>query len=219
MSEVVELNNIQAELRLGQVENGNYTAIETTGFHRAVGESIAYRDEYPAILIVASGAAAPDSVGVTIGGVARQMYSFDGNNTQERLSGSFEIPHDYAYGKEIEVHVHFRPSTTGTGNVKWFFDYEKSGVNLSGATTIISPVEKTTISAICSIGTASQYAHYVFSIGNLPDTDYHIGEKIGFNIRRNPSDGDDTYGADVLLEQISLHVPVDTAGSRQVYVK
>lgn len=216
----IELSELNDDLDIGQVADGNYTTFEqSTGFMKANGDAIAYRDEYPAILVPASGSAAPDSVGATIGGVARQLYAFDGSNTEERLSGSFEIPHDYAYGEQIEVHIHFRPSTTGTGNVKWFFDYERSKVNLSGAVAPVVPEAKTTISAICNIATAGQYAHYVFSLGLLPDVDYHIGEKIGFNIRRTPNDGDDTYGSDALLEQIAIHIPVDTNGSRQRYVK
>ena len=29
----------------------------------------------------------------------------------------------------------------------------------------------------------------------------------------------DTYGADALFEQIAFHVPCDTSGSRQIYIK
>lgn len=46
-----------------------------------------------------------------------------------------------------------------------------------------------------------------------------LGGKIGFNLRRTPSDVRDTYGADVLFEQIALHVPCDMLGSRQIYIK
>lgn len=46
-----------------------------------------------------------------------------------------------------------------------------------------------------------------------------VNEVIGFNIRRTPSDSEDTYVADALLEQVALHIPVDTLGSRQIYTK
>ena len=42
---------------------------------------------------------------------------------------------------------------------------------------------------------------------------------INFNIRRNPADEQDTYAADVILEQVALHIKVDTLGSRQIYIK
>lgn len=197
----------------------NYTQFESDGTMVAKGNAHCFRDEYASLLIPASGAAAPDSVGATIGGVPRQLYSFDGNNTQEILSGSIEIPHDYMYGQPIEIHVHFRPSTANLGNVKWFFDYERSAVNMSGSLTPVLPVAKSTISAVAVIAAAGQYTHYVFSLGVLPDTNFVLGEKIGFNIRRTPNDAQDTYPDDVLLEQVAAHVPIDTLGSRQRYVK
>jgi len=171
-----------------------------------------YRDEYPAMVIPASGAAAPDDTAHTIGGVARTLRAFDGNATQEILSGSFEIPHDYQIGGAIEVHVHWRPSTTGTGTVIWYFDWEYSPPNAA-------PIPQTAKQVEINIASDKQYFHLLSTMGTLPQpsTPFAIGGKIGFNIRRTPTT--DTYGADALLEQISLHVPCDTLGSRQIYVK
>jgi len=171
-----------------------------------------YRDEYPAMVIPASGAAAPDEVAHTIGGVARTLRGFDGGNTQEILSGSFEIPHDYMIGEPIEVHVHWRPATTATGTVIWYFDYEYSPPNAA-------PIAQVTLQVEATIGANRQYYHLLNTFGNMPQpaTPFGIGGKIGFNIRRTPAN--DTFTGDALLEQISMHVPCDTAGSRQIYVK
>lgn len=198
--------------RFGTESEGDYTEFEDDGTMVAKGDAITYRDEYPSIIIPASGATAPDSVGHTIGGVARQFYGFDGNSTQEVLSGSFEIPHDYAYGLPIEIHIHWRPSTTGTGNVQWFFDWEYSPPQLA-------PISKTTLSIIENIDSNKQYWHLLSSFGEIPDLDFIIGGKIGFNLRRTPNGVADTYAADALLEQIALHIPIDTLGSRQRYIK
>lgn len=171
-----------------------------------------YRDEYPAMTIPASGAAAPDAVGHTIGGVARTLYAFDGNATQEILSGSIEIPHDYMIGAPIEVHLHWRPSTTGTGTVIWYFDYEYSPANAA-------PIAQTTLQVEHNIATNKQYFHLLDTFGNMPQpsTPFSLGGKIGFNIRRTPTT--DSYGGDALLEQVAIHVPCDTQGSRQIYIK
>jgi len=171
-----------------------------------------YRDEYPAMVIPASGAAAPDEVAHTIGGVLRTLRGFDGGNTQEILSGSFEIPHDYMIGQPIEVHVHWRPATTGTGTVIWYFDYEYSPPNAA-------PIAQVTMQVEATLGADRQYYHLLSTLGNMPQpaTPFAIGGKIGFNLRRTPTT--DTFTGDALLEQISLHVPCDTAGSRQIYVK
>ena len=171
-----------------------------------------WRDEYPAMLVAAGGAKAPDEVDITIGGVQRRMKSFDGINTEEILSGSIEIPHDYMVGQPIEMHVHWRPSTTGTGTVIWYLDYEYSPANAA-------PISQVTIQKEVTIDTNKQYHHLLTSFGNLPQpsTPFALGGKIGFNIRRTPTT--DSYGSDALLEQVAAHVPCDTHGSRQIYIK
>jgi hypothetical protein len=198
--------------KFGDLTNNNYSKFEDDGTLVAVGDAITHRDELPSYVLPVAGAAAPDSVAHTVGGVLRQFYGFDGGNTQEILSGSFEIPHDYAYGQPIEVHIHWRPSTTGIGNVKWFLDWEYSPPQGD-------PLPQTSIAVIHSLLTPQQYRHELISFGELPNLGYLLGGKIGFNLRRAPSDTQDTYADDALFEQIALHVPCDTLGSRQRYIK
>lgn len=171
-----------------------------------------YRDEYPAILLPAAGQAAPDVVVHTVGGVVRSFYGFDGGTTEERLGGSIEIPHDYMMGEQIEAHVHWRPATTGTGTVIWYFDWEYSPPDAA-------PIPQTTLSVEVTIASNKQYWHLLSTFGFLaePATPFSLGGKIGFNIRRTPTT--DTYAGDALLEQPSIHVPIDTLGSSQIYVK
>ncbi len=172
-----------------------------------------YRDEFPTLLVPAGGAAAPDQVSYTIGGIPTTRWSFDGGNTQETLSGSFEIPHDYQTGGDIEVHLHWLPSTNGGGAVEWFFDWVYLPINSA-------PVPKTTLSVVDIVSVNQQFYHKIKAIGLLPANGYTLGDKILFNIRRNPSGVNDTYtNQDAILEQIALHIPVDTFGSRQRYIK
>ena len=202
--------NIQVEKLLGNTDTDltvETSALKTLNFTEPV-----YRDEYPSSILPAGGSAEPDDVNVTIGGVYRRMYSFDGSSTEERLSGSFEIPHDYMYGEDIEVHIHVRPSTTGTGVFKFFFDWEHSPAQGD-------PAAQTALTLTHEITADEQYKHLIIAFGNLPDLGYQLGDKIGFNLRRHPTDAADTYTGDVLFEQIALHVPCDTQGSRQIYVK
>lgn len=203
---------------LGTDEIKTYTTtptdllITTGDFKTLVLSEPVWRDEYPAMLVPASGSAAPDAVGHTIGGVARTLYAFDGNATQEILSGSIEIPHDYMVGQPIEVHLHWRPSTTGTGTVIWYFDYEYSPANSA-------PISQTSLQVEYNIATNKQYFHLLDTFGNMPQpsTPFALGGKIGFNIRRTPTT--DSYAGDALLEQVAIHVPCDTQGSRQIYIK
>ena len=199
--------------QFGDQASGDFTEVEPNGFLEANGGAIAYRDEYPSHPWVAAGAqAAPDLANHTIGGVPRRVYTFDGNNTEERLSSSFEIPHDYAYCEPIEVHVHIRPTTNTAGDIKFFFDWEHSPAQ--GA-----PAAQTSLSMAMSVSINQQYFQLINALGDLPDLGFQLGDKIGFNIRRTPTDVEDTYPDDAILEQVALHVPVNTNGSRQRYVK
>jgi len=190
----------------------NYSSFEADWTYVANGDASCYRDEYPAILVPASWATAPDSVGATIWWVARQMYAFDWGATQERLSWSFEIPHDYMYWSVIEIHVHWRPNTTWSWAVKRFFDWEHSPAQLW-------PSAQTTISVVDTVVASTQYYHHIISLWVLPNLWYQIWDKIWFNLRRTPSDAQDTYAWDALLEQIAMHVQVDTLWSRARYSK
>ena len=188
---------------------------DTAGFHQ-----VRYRDEYVGgEWVDAAGAAAPDIVNVTIGGVATRMQAFDGNVTEEKKSNHFEIAHDLPIAKindgtyKIEWHVHMRPSTNNAGDVKWFMDWSYSPQE--GA-----PIAMTSLSCIKTINANEQYYHLLCGTElPVPVGGYEIGGIINFNLRRTPTDGDDTYGDDILLIKTALHVPTDGDGSRQRYVK
>lgn len=187
--------------------------------------STRYRDEYVGgVWLTPTGAAAPDVVNVTIGGVATQKYAFDGGTIEERLANSFEIPHDMSIidvnngTLKIEWHVHFRPSTIGSGDVKWFFDYCYTPPPVNG--TVFAPIPQTSLSAIKSITANTEYYQYIVGAElPVPLGGFELGGIITFNLRRTPTDSEDTYAADALLIKSALHVPTDGRGSRQRYIK
>lgn len=173
-----------------------------------------WRDEFPGgTWVPAAALAAPDLENYTIFGVNTRKYAFNGTTTEELLSNTFEVPHDYTTGGLIEVHVHWRPSTTDTGTVSWHFDWNHSPVNSMPAT-------QSGLSCSYYISSDKQYWHLITSFGFLPSTNtYTLGDLICFSIRRTPTNADDTYEADVILEQVALHVPVNMFGSRNIYSK
>lgn len=208
-------------LKIGDVAGGDYTEFEADGFAVAKGGAVAYRDEYPSqSWLPAGGKSAPDVADHTIGGIERRVYVFDGVATEEALSSCFEIPHDYMYGETIEVHMHFRPTTVDAGDVRFVFDWEHSGVNNSTVEGYNNPPSgQTQLVMVESVPSNKQYYHVVRAFGDLPDLGYKLGDKIGFTISRDPANAADTYPADVILEQVALHIPVDAKGSRERYVK
>jgi hypothetical protein len=201
-------------------QGGNYLNIEPNGFLAYKGITAAYRDEYPSSAWTsAGGAAAPDDVDATISGITYRLKSFDGATTEERWANGFEIAHDVFLDAinsgtlSIEVHIHSSPSNNNSGICEWWFDYCYLPVNAA-------PIAQASISIPVTITGNQQYYNMVQgAVLPKPSSNFNIGDKILFNMRRTPSGAGDTYGSDMLFLQCALHVPIDTMGSRQRYVK
>jgi hypothetical protein len=185
----------------------------TTGVEKTlVLDTPVYDDFLPSVSVLATGGASPDTTNHTIQGVIGSYYSFDGGATEERLTIKIELLHGYKEGSDIEIHVHTMPSTTGSGNVIWYFDYFYSPVNAAS-------IAGGTLSATQTIAASTQYNDYTTTIGIISGTGRKIGDFIIGTLRRTPSGAGDTYGADMLLKRVAAHAELDTTGSRQRYVK
>lgn len=179
-----------------------------------------YRDEYVAgEWLAALGSTTPDDVTANINGINIRLKAFDGVNTTEWMSNMFEINHDVditalnAETVKLEWHVHFLPSDNNAGDVKWHFEY----IYLPNGGGAIS---QATVTAIKTVDANTQYTHLIVG-AELPKPagGYNIGDLIVFNIKRIPTDNEDTYGSDAYFIKTALHVPVDGTGSRQRYIK
>jgi len=214
---------ITEPLPIGGVQQGNYSEFSTEGFFRAYGKAVAYRDEYPSHPFVTPARRySPDEEEHDIAGIERSVLCFAGTGLNtEQVSSSFEIPHDYAYYPDlgvylpIESHAHFRPTTAGTGDIKLILDWEYSapqGAPAAGGTEffVVSVDDQQYYNLIESF-TTDMFDGKAFN----PE----LGGKLGFSLSRDPTDAADTYGADVILEQVALHVPVNDAGSKEPYEK
>lgn len=215
---VLETKNIAGTTNFSIDGNGNITSPQDIIIYTPTQKTlflgtVCYRDEYVGgDWVPAGGGTAPDLENYTMAGLSTRKYAFNGTTTEERLSNCFEIPHDYKDGAPIEVHIHWRPSDNNAGNVEWFFDWEYSEVDSA-------PVAQTSLRVIVPVLANQQYFHKVNSFIPLIDNGYKLGDIINFTLRRTPNSVNDTYNADAILEKVAMHVPVDTLGSRQMYVK
>lgn len=197
----------------------DHTKFEADGTMVAMGGAICYRDEYPTQWITPTAGGA-SLANYTIGGVSTRKYGFNGTATANTLSASFEIPHDMAVAQvnagtlPLEMHIHFAPAGTGTGDVRWVVNYCQNKV--SGAT----PVAEIAITNIKNIPTNKQYFNILtgFNLA-IPSGGWDIGDTLEFSLSRDPTDAADTYGGIAILYQVALHIPVDTLGSRTTYTK
>lgn len=169
----------------------------------------------------ANGGAAPDIAAHTIGGVSVNFRAFDGGNTEESMANVFEILHNIDVDGLnrvtapllAEIHTHGMPSTALSGVVKIFYDLVYQPVNSA-------PIAWGTFSNLITINASEQYFHKLGGITFAkPTSGFSIGDQLIVKYRRTPTDAEDTYAGDWLFMQCALHMPINSNGSRQRYVK
>jgi hypothetical protein len=147
---------------------------------------------------------APDLVAME--GSSIEVAVFDGSNTTEEVSIVKELNHDYQHGTPLSFHVHWMPTTTGAGTVRWNVDYK-----------IKHPTTSTTISGTISATDTASGVAWKLQTTDLPDIDLGvnalIGAQIHFRFYRNPAL--DTYPADAALSTMGYHYLTNSRGSSQ----
>lgn len=197
-------------LKCGDISGGNYLEIESDGTIVLHGDASGWKDRNFSGVSAGNPAASPDFIDWNATTI--KVAAFDGVATEESLHAGDEIQHDYNEGSDLVFHIHWAPTDTGSGNVKWQMEI----IIISGTTVRYSG----TISAIDSAdGTAWEEKR--LNIGTLTGTSFVIGDQIGMRVFRDPSDGADTYGSDAAIAfTFGYHYEIDTpAGSRQITTK
>lgn len=187
----------------------NYAEFESNGFLKFVGGARAWIDYNFGVGALNRGAAAPDLINLSATSI--ETLGFDGVNTLEQVSTVLELNHNWAEATVLKPHIHWYPSTTGAGSVKWNMEY------VIVASDGVVPAS-TTISVIQSGGGVAWTERFA-SFSDIVTTGFTIGSQMHIRIFRDPTDGDDDYGADAALATFGLHVLLDTLGSREVASK
>lgn len=192
--------------KFGNITNNNYSEIESDGTLSFHGDATVFKDiSLSGLMFAPGGSAAPSLISFVNANCL--TYGFNGSNTTERLYITTEMNHDYKEGSELELHVHWTPTTANTGNVKWQLYYtwqSKDG-------TFGTPQLLTAISS--ARGTAWQNTYETF--GTISGVGKTINSQLVLQIFRVPTDGDDTYPDNAALVALGIHYECDTVGSRQ----
>jgi len=129
----------------------------------------------------------------------------------EKVSGDFEMQHDYKEGTDLYFHVHFQgnDAPTGTDKVRWQLTYTfmQDGETLAPAT----PITKE-----CDCDT--QYEAIRCDFDAIDGTDIKIGDQFLFTLERIAATTDE-YAGDAVVATIGMHIQLDTLGSRQIGTK
>ena len=133
-------------------------------------------------------------------------------HTQEFWT-NFQIPHDYALGTNLELHLHVAPSTTltttTTGSV---FQVDTWWANVNSASAITS----TTVTA--SLANTTAWTHKVIPLVTLVGTDKRLSSVLRTHVKRlATSDARDNYGGDIHLLSVDCHYQKDKIGGDSEY--
>ena len=190
--------------RLGDPVESNYTSIDSCGTVMFNGEATVYDDlRAPATTISIFGFGTdPDFDATNLG------YLFDDSST-EILRVILQLPHAYKEGSDVEIHVHWQPTNTNTGNVRWEVDYKWTNINDTDAGS-------TTNDFVLDAGDGTAFKHQVASFGGTDGTGKTISSILSVTFSRVGGDASDTYVGDALLKEVDVHYEINTIGSRTV---
>jgi len=135
-------------------------------------------------------------------------YGFKTAAGVEDLFFTYHIPHDYAPGTDIFIHVHCSCAASATGNVKWYFD----ATYAKGHNQAAFPAAITT--SLVSAMSATAYQHLIQEVqlstagGSgtmLNTTNIEPDGIIEVRLYRDASDVADTSNQIIFLHTVDVH--------------
>lgn len=148
------------------------------------------------------GSAAPDVI--TFGGSGNiKGYGFAAG---ESMMGTIQLSHAYKEGTDAEPHVHWAPTTTDNGNIKWGLEYywlNAAGDSAAGAPTTIT-------AEVAASGTA--WRPTITGFPTISGAGKTISSQFVFRIYRDNASSDEFTGDGALME-VDIHNRLDSMGS------
>lgn len=137
------------------------------------------------------------------------IYGVSFKNAQtDIVYGSFEIPHTYKEGTALEVHLHWSPSSTNTGDCVFNMAYSIA----ENGGTFGTEAQLTFTQA--GSGTINKH-QYVSANVNITGA-ITIGTIVCFALSRPTGDA---FSGNAFLHSIGVHYQIDTMGSRSISAK
>lgn len=196
--------------KFGDISGGDYSEFETDGTLKYNGDATVWND-----LIITASNLRPGVSAPAFSAFTGNIYAVNFINGQtDELHGAVELQHDYEEGTDIEVHVHWSPSSTNTGDCVFGFEYSLANMS-TGDYTVSDTIYAT------QAGSGTALKHQYASFGNIPGEDsariIKIGSILVFRIFRTGAA--DAFTGNAFIHSIGIHYKSDTTGSRQMAVK
>ena len=196
----------------GAFDDGNYTEVEADGTVVFKGVATVFKDiNMGAAVLTRPAVSQPDEVPFVDENGADTGIASLGFAVGEKVSGNFELEHDYKEGSDLVFHVHWQgvAAPSGTDKVQWQLTYtvSQSETTLDATTTIVIETDFDT-----------QYEFKASAFPAITGTDFNIEDQFLFTLERIAASADE-YAGDGIVATVGIHYEVDTVGSRQVLVK
>jgi len=133
-----------------------------------------------------------------------EAYRFDAS-TMNEIWITFHVKHDYSYGTNLYPHVHWGPSTTSTGVVRWGFEYTIA----KGHDQEAFPAS-VTVYVNHTIATNKQYQHIISEVSDGDSFDgFEPDTLVLMRIFRDAGDAADTFPDNVFAFTADIHFQAD----------
>jgi hypothetical protein len=205
---------------IGDGGTTDYTEFEADGTIVLNGDATVWKDLNMGSATLSKPAASqPDEEQfVDSAGAATGIYTL-GFAIGEKVSGIFEMQHDYKQGSDFTFHLHWQgiAAPSGTDNVQWRLTYtiHRDGTTLDAVTTVDSLDTAIDTQYQCY---RSDVVTITGSTAGNGGTSVLIGDQFLFTLERVASTGD-VYLGDALVATVGIHYEVDTIGSRSITTK
>jgi len=148
-------------------------------------------------------------IGVTTGSLGIMALSFPHGKTSS-IFFTAQLPHSYAEGEEIRLHVHWMRKDAGDGDILWGLEYV--WVNVDGIVGNTTIVEK-------ALPAPTQGTHRATTIAELKGGEHTISSILVCWVYRKGDDAKDTFDGEVFMSELDFHFPQNTPGSVQEFSK
>jgi hypothetical protein len=129
-----------------------------------------------------------------------KAWGFNGATQVQDLFSSIDMQHDYIAGTDLDLHIHWAPSTGTGGNVKWQFYVQWA--EMSG-TWAAATLYTTTVAA-----GSTAWVSGVASV-TIPGTGHTYNSRLMIRLVRDPTDAADTYADPACVTAIGCHYSTD----------
>jgi len=187
----------------------HYTEFEADGTLKMNGDAKVW-DDLRVQILTRVGGTAPAFTSGFAGNATLYSYHF-AHNALNNVYFEVQMPHGWD-GGVIYPHVHWSPTTTGTGVVVWNFEYTMIEL---GGTFDATAATHDTIPMKDTVASADQWGHRLIGGTITPSASQNgISTMLICRLYRDGGVGDDNYGAAASLLAFDIHYQMDTIGSR-----